>query len=195
MAPADRRKAIIEATLPLLERFGTAVTTRQIADAAGIAEGTIFRAFPDKETLLKEALHTAFDPELSLRALDRIDPGLPLEDRVLEVVRVGQARLESIFTLITKMGMPPPTPPPREERTHRIHGGDAVDAKVAAILEPDAAAFRYDLPYAVKALRLLMFAATHPRITSDEPMSAEQIVDLFLHGCLTPTNDPGASPC
>ncbi|MCU1430433.1 MAG: DNA-binding transcriptional regulator, AcrR family, partial [Actinomycetia bacterium] len=36
---------IVAATLPLLLEHGDRVTSRQIAEAAGIAEGTIFRAF------------------------------------------------------------------------------------------------------------------------------------------------------
>ena len=43
---------IIEAMLPLLLEHGEMVTTRQIAEAAGIAEGTIFRVFADKDELI-----------------------------------------------------------------------------------------------------------------------------------------------
>ena len=43
----------MEATLPLLRAHGLSITTRQIAEAAGVAEGTIFGVFPDKEALLQ----------------------------------------------------------------------------------------------------------------------------------------------
>ncbi len=51
LPPDERRAMIIEAMLPLLLEHGEMVTTRQIAEAAGIAEGTIFRVFADKDEL------------------------------------------------------------------------------------------------------------------------------------------------
>jgi len=62
MAPEDRRQAIIEATLPLLLERGTEMSTREIAQAAGIAEGTIFRAFETKQDLIHATIHTALMP-------------------------------------------------------------------------------------------------------------------------------------
>ncbi|HUO45747.1 MAG TPA: helix-turn-helix domain-containing protein, partial [Acidimicrobiia bacterium] len=52
LAPEDRRQAIVEAVIPLLVERGASVTTREMAEAAGIAEGTIFRVFPDKCALI-----------------------------------------------------------------------------------------------------------------------------------------------
>jgi AcrR family transcriptional regulator len=72
----------VAATLPLLLEHGPAVTTRQIAEAAGVAEGTVFRVFPDKESLLEAVVESAFDMTAIDAALAAIDPAQPLEDRL-----------------------------------------------------------------------------------------------------------------
>src|ERR687890_24834 len=86
LPPEERRSAIVAATLPLLVEHGESVTTRQIADAAGIAEGTIFRVFPDKDSLLAAAVDDGLDPAPFERALEEIDQALPLQEVVHEVV-------------------------------------------------------------------------------------------------------------
>ena len=79
LPPQARRAAIIDATVVLLIAHGTTITTRQIAEAAGIAEGTIFRVFADKESLIAAAIEQAFDPAPVDAELRAIDATLPLE--------------------------------------------------------------------------------------------------------------------
>ena len=188
MAPEERRRAIVSATLPLLEHHGAAVTTRQIADAAGIAEGTIFRVFPDKETLMRESIASAFDFADVVAKLDTIDRSLPLPERMLQIVGQLAARLERIFHLMMLLRTFPPETP---DGPRRGLDDDPVFAKVVELLEPDAAAFRTDLPTVVRHLRLAVFAGTHPRISNEAPMAAAEMVDLFLYGSLQSTYRPG----
>src|ERR1044072_7145150 len=82
MAPEERRAALIAATIPLLREHGPDVSTRQIAQAAGVAEGTIFGVFSDKNTLLVTALIQALDPQSTLDGLAAIDLRLDLRARL-----------------------------------------------------------------------------------------------------------------
>ncbi|MBN9326134.1 MAG: TetR family transcriptional regulator, partial [Cellulomonas sp.] len=45
MPPDERRRAILRAVLPVVRERGADVTTRELAEAAGVAEGTLFRVF------------------------------------------------------------------------------------------------------------------------------------------------------
>ena len=85
MSSDNRRRAIVEAITPLLIEHGGGVTTRQMAEAAGIAEGTIFRVFSDKCALIHEAIKSGMDPRPSsvrsrtstMRPLSRSSCGTP----------------------------------------------------------------------------------------------------------------------
>jgi AcrR family transcriptional regulator len=186
--PAEERRAtLIAATLPLLARHGIRVTTRQIAEAAGVAEGTIFRVFPDKEELLRAALTAAFDPAPALAELERVDPSLPLRVRVVAVTSVLQRRLLSLFNLMISLGM---TAPPDEIEEQRRAAGPAhagILNKIVELLEPDREQFRQPVIEVVRLLRLLTFAGSHPMITDGNLLTAEEIADVLLHGvCACP---------
>src|SRR5688500_7981920 len=99
MAPEDRRAALIDATIPLLHEHGLDVTTKQIAQAAGVAEGTIFGVFPDKRSLLVAAIGQAYDPDATVAAVAAIDTGPGLRARLAAAATLigdrfaGNARL------------------------------------------------------------------------------------------------------
>ena len=86
LAPEERRQAIIAATLPLLREQGASVTTSQIAQAAGIAEGTIFRVFHDKRELLLAALRAAMSAGAELDRIRAIPAEASLVERLLAAI-------------------------------------------------------------------------------------------------------------
>src|SRR4051795_11241283 len=89
LPPDERRAAILEAVRPVLLERGAAVTTRELAEAAGVAEGTLFRVFTDKATLVREAVMAAVDPAAAVPQIKAIDMSQPLRDRLVVLMKVG----------------------------------------------------------------------------------------------------------
>lgn len=185
LPPEARRQAIVEATLPLLMEHGLAVTTRQIAEAAGIAEGTIFRVFPDKDALIAAVMEKALDPAPLEARLATIDAGLPLEERLVAAVQVLQERSLSLWQLVSNVGYSAPP----EERDAIRRRNTATLPSLVALLEPDAAQLRFGTEAGSRRLRALSIAGSHPALVGDEPLSAKEIVSLFLDGARRRTGE------
>ncbi|MGH9273502.1 MAG: TetR/AcrR family transcriptional regulator [Acidimicrobiales bacterium] len=175
LPPEERRSMIVAAVVPLLIEQGEAVTTRQIADAAGIAEGTIFRAFPDKDSVLRAAIEAVFDGEPLEQALAEIDRDRPLVEVLADAVALLQARLVSIFRVVSSVGP-------------RFLGSKRRNLVVSPWLEDLLGEHTKDLALkpkeAARVLQSLTLAVTHPSL-AEKPMPPARIVQLFLHGAGT----------
>lgn len=99
----DRRAQIIGAVTPAVLELGAAITSRQLAEAAGVSEGTLFKAFGDKESLLTELVEyhlseSDLTGEIGAHQLDS------LEDVVTFTMRVLVDRMRFIFQLVVALG-------------------------------------------------------------------------------------------
>jgi AcrR family transcriptional regulator len=171
MPPDERRAAIIAVTLPLLLEHGQAVTTRHIAEAAGIAEGTIFRAFPDKETLIQATVEAAIDPSATERSLEAIPRTQTFEAQLIEATTILQRRLAVLWRLFSVLGTQPKRPPKPPDSP----------ALTALFAEHDDQV-RVDPAAAARRLRALTMAASHPMFAGEPTLSAPEIVSFFLDG-------------
>src|SRR3954452_8271883 len=136
LPPEERREALISATLPLVLEHGTDVSTRLIAEAAGVAEGTIFRVFTSKNDLVEAAVASAFDPSALVEAIGGIDRSSPLADRLVAAVGLMQERGRRIAGLVHAFAAHRSLPD--RERAWRMRASEArvVDA-LALLVEPD----------------------------------------------------------
>jgi AcrR family transcriptional regulator len=184
MPPAERREALIAATLPLVLWHGPGVTTRQIAEAADVAEGTIFRVFDGKEALIRAVTERACDPAPALAEIARIDPALPLRARLVAVVTILADRLRTVLALLHALGMQPP----QERRPPRLLNDEFREA-VVELIGDDRTQLRVPPLELAATLRMLVFASTHPFINGGNPLTPEQIVGILLDGLLRRDQD------
>jgi AcrR family transcriptional regulator len=192
MPPAERRAAIVAATLPLVLTHGAAVSTRQIAEAAGIAEGTIFRVFPDKEALMCAVTAAAFDPAPSLRRLAEVDRALPLRERLVAAAVVLQEGVAGAIALIDALGLTGP-PPGRDGQPPRVGPSgrnDAFRTAVVDLIGDDDHLLRVPAAHFAHVLHLLVFSGTHPKMTDGRPLPADEVVGILLDGMARPGPHP-----
>ena len=100
MPPEQRRAALIEATLPLLFDHGPALTTKQVAEAAGVAEGTIFRVFASLNDLVDATTREAMSSERLTRELNQLTLGDTIEDKVTATLTLLTTRFTKMRTLL-----------------------------------------------------------------------------------------------
>lgn len=186
MSLEDRREALVKATIPLLLVHGANVTTNQIAKAADVAEGTVFRAFKDKQELLTCALRSAMEPDTEIDLIDRIPATAPIEERLTGAVRAVTGYLDRMWSLMSALqdtGFDPrgegggrKGPPEEMQRVMR---------RVAELFEPDAERLRVE---PLLAARLLMGFVFTNRMQhngfGEGAAEADQLVELFLHGTI-----------
>ena len=191
MSPDDRRRAIVRALVPLLVERGGEVSTREIAKAAGIAEGTIFRVFPDKRSLMLAAAEEAINPADGQAVFDAAmaeqttlrDKVVVAGDRVLDRMRMTMAVMfavrghlmasEDLHQHHKKHFGPPEFVLNAQAQLHRRLTGIFEQHRDELAVEPEVAAI---------ALRSLIFGASRPELGMAPALTAEQIADLLLQG-------------
>jgi AcrR family transcriptional regulator len=192
----ERRAALIAVTEPLLERFGREVSTRQIAEAAGVAEGTIFRAFATKEELIDAVIADAFDNRRTCEELSQINPTLSLEERLATAVALLQERLRRVVALFGSLRLQKEKPDRDSYRARQQADNELIDRAIASLMEPDQDQLRLGVMDAASALRAITFSISHPMAGAYRLAEPRQVVDLVLHGiCQYPPQHHERTSC
>ena len=175
MSPEARRAAVVAAALPLVTRHGSAVLTADIAAAAGIAEGTIFRVFPDKEALLAACLAAVADTSQVHEQLAGIHDEA-LEVAVVRAIDVVLAHLATAMPVVMRVTTTGPTP--RAARGLRAQLTDQTRVELASVLEGYADQLGVPADDAAAILHVLVLGAA---VQAEAPSSAT-LARAFVRG-------------
>jgi len=200
MAPEERRRAIVAALVPVVLERGTDLSTKEIAQVAGVAEGTLFRAFPDKRSLVAaavvEAARQHFAVVTSHASYPEVDlpPDATLADRLGVVVDRVLSRAGQSMRIITLLHELDPADLPEGggaafRPQHRFASGEeylehraALAAWVTELLGEHASEIRVPIDQLIDIVRSMAIGGRVPPHVVSAPVSSAQIVDLLLHG-------------
>ena len=184
MSPEDRREAIVQATLPLVVKAGANVTTSQIAAAAGIAEGTVFRVFKDKAELLDACVQRALHSDEEIALLQAIPSDVPLEERLTAGVEAFSGYLDRMWGLIGTLRESGYHP---HDGEHQKHKGPPIGMQQLSDAVADLfgdADLRVDGHLAARMLLGAVFTNRMGAGFGETAAAPAEIVELFLHGAL-----------
>jgi len=181
LSPEERRAAIVDAIIPLLRERGRDISTRQIAEAAGVAEGTLFRAFGDKDSIIEAAIARVTDPGPIRAKLRGIDPDEPTEDKIRQVLFLLRERFTGFIGFMTALGMQGPPPGTRPSDDDWI-------ATMRQIFRDE----ELGVPVETLAfyLRLIAFGTAIPAFNAPHVFTDEELTEVIVHGILTTATTP-----
>ena len=197
LTPDERRRTIVEAVVPLILESGGMPTTREIAQAAGVAEGTIFRVFDDKTSLLWAVAEHVLAPPPGVDPAGMLAGDVDLLRVLTGVVERLQGNIRRVGTILMVLrqqtaGQPHdkmPAGPP----DFIVEANQRLLDRLTLVFERYADQLTVEPRTAALALRSLVFGAHHPGMTEEPPLSPEQVAALVLHGVARPPAEPSAA--
>lgn len=167
---------IVDAVIPLLLEHGANITSRQIAEETGVAEGTVFRAFGDKETLIRAAVEKYFDPQPMRAQLAQIPQQDPLRDKIKACIGILQTRFSGVLAMMSALG--------HKERPRFGRDPSRLEYSgiVAQLLEPELERLNLPADRIASLLRLVAFATSIPQFNESVGFTVDELTDIVLYG-------------
>lgn len=178
MSAEDRRQWIAVEAIPLFIEHGTSVTTKQLAEHLGIAEGTIFRAFSDKEMLVKAVVEAFFVQTHEKVTSDLSSPHTDLRGTLRTIIRTTREFSHGVFRMLALLD---------HDDAHQVikhQDNRCFEDTVQQALMPYSDVFNLPADRLGALIKLVVVAASAPRLSNTVPLDDEEILDFILYGII-----------
>ena len=183
LSRSDRQDQILDDVLDTVLERGFSVTSRDLAAAAGVSEGTLFKVFETKENLLRTlaARHSGMPDSVGVW-LQSVDvSSMAFEDLVIGIIENAMEQYRRSFQIFYALGPYVESP-----------GKDALD-QFERELEPWTDALRHHSDRlrsspesAASILRMHAVAAADTTNIWTQQLTPAEHADIFLHGLMRP---------
>lgn len=188
LSRSQRQEQILDDVLDIVLDRGVSVTSRELAEAAGVSEGTLFKVFETKENLLRSlaAKHGGMADGVG-EWLATIDAEtMSLEALVHGIIDNAIAQYRRSFELFYALG-PYMDKPDRETI---VQFERELESWIEA-LRPHATRLRATPESAASILRMHAVAASDITAVWGQPISPSEHADIFLHGIINDSSTTG----
>jgi AcrR family transcriptional regulator len=185
-ADAERnRLAVVDAAIEVFGERGLDATVSEIAQRAGVGQGTVFRHFPTKEHLIAATVLGMLDriTATATQLLDESDPLLALR----ELMHAGSALMVSNHGFKDATANSPVLEDPQVQAGHQKLL-DVTDLLLTRA--KDARAIRPDITPEDISLLLCAISATDVPRLHEQPALWERYFELIFSGLCVPTPQP-----
>lgn len=178
LSPRARRAQLVNTAADLFTEFGGRFTSSQLAAAAGVSEGTVFRYFPDMSSMMKAARRQAVGLDELLPELRAAAAEETLRDRLRAAGNALIQRIVETARLIEASGV---------ARGHAPHEEiEEVFDALTPLFDGFGVSTMSERQQAAMFLGLLvsgtLFSVSGVINGTDRALEVDQIVDVFLDG-------------
>ncbi len=184
LPPDDRRREIVDAIIPLLLEKGSSLSTREIADAAGVAEGTVFSVFPTKASVIVEAVKATVDAEAICEAIGNIPETWSIDEQLREatILLMERGKRIGILVGVLRTTQPSSRGKPPEAFRFLAESHAAIQAVLTDLFARHTPRLATEPGRAADVLWALVFSSGHSLLGFRSEFDASGIVDVVLHG-------------
>jgi len=144
--------------------------------------------FPDKHSILFEAMKTALDPAPVTEAIRSIDPSAPMTTQLEEAARALYRHFDRMVALGESWRTVSNIQQEREQDVGRLvrKSAAAISAALLELFERHRGALRVSPLEAAAAFRGILFATRHPLLPAKERLAIDAALNILLAGIAKP---------